>query len=521
MKKNAFFININENILIIFLIIFSLLINQYYGNQGVFPVDSFAHFDSGFRILLGEHPFKDYWIVSGPLLDYIQAGFFYFFGVNWQSYIFHASLFNAILTLSTFFVLRNFNLNIYYSFLYSLLFSVLAYPTSGTPFADHHSAFFSLMGVYSLILGIKLEKKIYWILLPIFLGFAFFSKQVPSTYIIVSIFLVLIFFSLTQKKYYWIKYFLISSIFFISFLIFFAKIQQISFSSFLEQYIFYPQTIKEQRFENLNLTYRGLVDHFKFIYISIIPLTYVNFKKILFNNSYFKEKDFCYFIILFLFTFSLIFHQVITKNQTFIFFLIPILIAFSCIYLSSSNNFMRIALVLICIFAVSKYHLRFNEGRKFHELNYVDFTLSSSASEVDIKLKGLKWITPRYKNNPKDEIKIINEIKLHLQNDKRKKMLITNYSFFSVILNEKLFSPSRWYLLDGTDYPLKENRHFSSYKNLLINLINKNNIETIYTIYPLESSIIRAYFDESCFQEIKISDMLMSYELKNCHEINS
>jgi len=182
---------------------------------------------------------------------------------------------------------------------------------------------------------------------------------------------------------------------------------------------------------------------------------------------------------------------------------------------------MRIALVLICIFAVSKYHLRFNEGRKFHELNYVDFTLSSSASEVDIKLKGLKWITPRYKNNPKDEIKIINEIKLHLQNDKRKKMLITNYSFFSIILNEKLFSPSRWYLLDGTDYPLKENRHFSSYKNLLINLINKNNIETIYTIYPLESSIIRTYFDESCFQEIKISDMLMSYELKNCHEINS
>ena len=176
MKKNAFFININENILIIFLIIFSLLINQYYGNQGVFPVDSFAHFDSGFRILLGEHPFKDYWIVSGPLLDYIQAGFFYFFGVNWQSYIFHASLFNAILTLSTFFVLRNFNLNIYYSFLYSLLFSVLAYPTSGTPFADHHSAFFSLMGVYSLILGIKLEKKNILDFITHFFRICFFFK---------------------------------------------------------------------------------------------------------------------------------------------------------------------------------------------------------------------------------------------------------------------------------------------------------------------------------------------------------
>ena len=209
-----------------------------------------------------------------------------------------------------------------------------------------------------------------------------------------------------------------------------------------------------------------------------------------------------------------------TKNQTFIFFLIPILIAFSCIYLDSFNNFVRITLALICVFAVLKYHLRFNEGRKFHELNYVDFKISSPASEVDIKLKGLKWITPEYKNNSKNEIKLINEIKLHLQNDKRKKMLITNYSFFSVILNEKLFSPSRWYLLDGTDYPLKENRHFTSYKKLLINLINKNNIEAIYTIYPLESSIIRTYFDKSCFQEIKISDMLISHELKSCYEIN-
>ena len=32
-------------------------------------------------ILLDEHPFKDYWIVSGPFLDYFQALFFYLFGV--------------------------------------------------------------------------------------------------------------------------------------------------------------------------------------------------------------------------------------------------------------------------------------------------------------------------------------------------------------------------------------------------------------------------------------------------------
>ena len=44
---------------------------------------------------------------------------------------------------------------------YSILFSLLMYPVVGTPFVDHHSAFFSLLGIYSLILGIKTEKKLY------------------------------------------------------------------------------------------------------------------------------------------------------------------------------------------------------------------------------------------------------------------------------------------------------------------------------------------------------------------------
>ena len=107
---------LKEKIFILVLFLFSLLINQYYGNKGIFPVDSFSHFDTGFRILLGEHPFKDYWIVSGPFVDYLQAIFFYFFGVSWQTYVLHASLINAVVTIATFLVLINFKLNIYHSF---------------------------------------------------------------------------------------------------------------------------------------------------------------------------------------------------------------------------------------------------------------------------------------------------------------------------------------------------------------------------------------------------------------------
>ena len=82
MKINLLFSR--EKLFLVFLFLFSLLINQYYGNRGIFPEDSFAHFDTGFRILLGEYPFKDYWVVSGPFIDYVQAIFFYFFDLLYR-----------------------------------------------------------------------------------------------------------------------------------------------------------------------------------------------------------------------------------------------------------------------------------------------------------------------------------------------------------------------------------------------------------------------------------------------------
>ena len=522
MKNNSFLKK--ENLYIVFLFLFSILINHYYGNKGVFPVDSFAHFDTGFRILLGEHPFKDYWVVSGPLLDYVQALFFYLFGINWQVYVLQASLFNGVISVSTFVVLRNFKLNTLHSFIYSVFFAILAYPVSGTPFVDHHSAFFSLMGIYSLILGIKSEKRIYWILLPVFFGFAFLSKQVPSSYIMIIVVIVLLFFSFTKKKYYWIKYSFLSSFIFILILIAFGLIQKISLTTFLNQYLLYPQTIGGERINNFNFSYNGMVSHFKFIYISAIPLLFINIKKLFFQKNYFKNNNFYYFLILILFSFSLIFHQVLTRNQTFIFFLIPILFAFSHIkinsYKPSLNKFVHATLILICLFSAIKYHIRFNENRKFHELNYVNFELFSDAKKIDSKFKGLKWITPEYKNKSIEEINLINQVKLHLLNDKRTKMLMTNYSFFSVILKEKFYSPSRWYISDGTDVPLKGNKYFINYKNLIVNLIKNNDISIIYTIYPVESSSVYTYLNESCFTEVKISKILTSYEIKNCSDID-
>ena len=75
-------------IYVVFVIIFAFLINWNYSKYGVYPIDSFLHYDSAYRILNGEYPIRDYWIVSGILVDFLQAFFFKIFGVNWYAYIF-------------------------------------------------------------------------------------------------------------------------------------------------------------------------------------------------------------------------------------------------------------------------------------------------------------------------------------------------------------------------------------------------------------------------------------------------
>ena len=158
-----------------FLLIFSISFNQYYGYRGVFPIDSFLFFDSGFRVLNGYFPFKDFWAVTGLTVDIIQALFFKIFGVSWFSYVLHASFLNFLIAFATFYTLYKFELNINFCFLYALLISIIAYPISGTPFPDHHSIIFSLFALFCFILHLKTNLNLYLFLLPIFLVLAFFG----------------------------------------------------------------------------------------------------------------------------------------------------------------------------------------------------------------------------------------------------------------------------------------------------------------------------------------------------------
>ena len=107
---------------VLFLAIFSIVINQYFGYVGILPIDSFLIFNSGFDLLNGYFPFKDYWTIKEPFIDLVQAIFFKIFGVSWFSYVLHASFFNCIITISTFFVLKRFGLSKNYCFFIPCVF---------------------------------------------------------------------------------------------------------------------------------------------------------------------------------------------------------------------------------------------------------------------------------------------------------------------------------------------------------------------------------------------------------------
>ena len=118
---NKKFLN-TQNILLLFVVIFSISINQYYGNRGIFPIESTAFFDTAYRILQGDIPFKDYWLVSGMLIDYIQTIFFWLLGINFQVYILHASLMNCLIAVMTFFFVKEIKLEINIVFFMPLFF---------------------------------------------------------------------------------------------------------------------------------------------------------------------------------------------------------------------------------------------------------------------------------------------------------------------------------------------------------------------------------------------------------------
>ncbi len=525
-NKNKIYFSL-ENLYIFFLFLVSFLVNLYYASRGVFPLDSFLHFDSAYKILNNEIPVRDFWIVHGIFPDYLQAIFFKIFDANWISYILHPSLLNSLISIFTFYILRLLDVNKHLAFFFCIFFGILAYPPSGTPFIDHHSAFFSLFGIYFFILGIKKKRLIYYFLLPFMFGFAFLSKQVPATYIIFVISLLIICFSIVKKNSKFITYSFAGTFSFILLLIGFFKFQGIELKLFLEQYILFPISIGSSRYSKFAPDLFGLLHHFKFILLSLLPLFYFLIFKFKREKDFFKNDDFYICFLIILFSLCLMFHQTLTKNQTFIFFLIPFNIIFGVYFLEQVNiknkNIILLILFFITLFLTIKYHLRFNENRKFHELNNINFENAIPADFIDQRLKGLNWISPNFEE-PLDELKLVKFLVKTIEDDKNNVMLITNYLFFDSVISKKINSPSRTY--DPISFPRKNNKYYDSYRKIFINKLKINKIKNIYIFdgIPIVQEQINRYVvhyvSKNCFDITKITPEIVKLSLKTCKDLN-
>ena len=500
--------------------IFAFSINYHYGFIGIMPGDNTVLYNGGYRVLRGYVPFSDYWLVTGPLLDYLNAFFFSIFGVSWKTYIIHSSFFNLIIALGSYYLFIKLNLSIKYSLFYSSLISILFYPVVGTPFVDHHSTLFLMLAFYMLILGVHVKNYTYFSAIPILICLSFLSKQTPAAYGLLAISLIILCYCLFNIKEInkILLPLIIGSIASICVLTLFFFLTGIKLLNFLEQYIYFSKTIGEYRITNYNFNIFDVIYKYKFInFFNIILFV------ILVNLFFKKKKNIKFIFIIFTslaLSLILIFHQFYTSNQNYIFFIIPFLCAILHTVYSSTflKNYILIISILLCIFSVFKYHLRFNEHRKFNELEKVDLNKAVDAEQISTDLKGLKWITYIYPNNPQKEIDYLKNVIKIISSDKSKKAILTDYQFLSSTMDIYDYSPNQWHH-STVSFPIKGQKYFSSYKNFFINNLKKNEISFIYETTATERSITELIIDKTCFKKERLSEILIKFMLlKNCKD---
>ena len=485
------------------------------------PMDNTVLFNGGYRVLKGYTPFSDYWLVTGPLLDYVNAFFFKIFGISWKTFIIHSSTFNSIIAIASYYFFKKMGLLNLFSFIYSLLISILFYPIVGTPFVDHHSIFFIILAFYSLILAIKTNNTNYYIFKPTVLCLSFFSKQTPAAYGIISIsfLIIMVCFFHKNNRIEILKKAIFGSIIAFSFIFLFFFITKINLNDFMQQYIFFASTIGESRITNYDFNIFNEIIKYKFIFYFVFFLLFI-ITKLKLKNSL-TADDFSIIIICIIFTLILVFHQILSLNQNFIFFLIPFLCGIiHCYYKKILKfNYLLIITFLICIFSTSKYHLRFNEERKFNELEGINLSKAINAKILDKKLKGLKWITYLNPNNPQKELDNLSEVMKIFKKESSKKMLITEYQIIAPILDIYDNSPNQWHH-PSVSFPLKGNKYFNIYKDYFVDKIKKEKINLIFETREDEGLITGLILNKKCYSKERVGKMLIKVELNlNCQEL--
>ena len=169
------------------------------------------------------------------------------------------------------------------------------------------------------------------------------------------------------------------------------------------------------------------------------------------------------------------------------------------------------------------YWTKYIDKRDFVDLSKANLKNAVDAKILDSKLSGLKWLTPIYPNNPKEEISQLLEVIDIIKNDRRNKSIITDYQFISVILSLYDFSPSHVWFINHVVHQKKESKYFKKYKQLFIKQIKENKIKIAYVIKPLWQSdkVFEVALSKNCMKKMRITEILDGYLLQPCEELKN
>ena len=504
-----------EITLVIFLFFFSFLVNFYFGHIGLMPLDDLQNFNSGHRVLKGDFPFRDYYSITGPLLDIWQSYLYKFFGTSWQTFLLHASVLNFFYSLSLYFFIKRELSDQFVALLFGISGGLLMYPTAGNPTVEHSSLILSLIAFLFFITGLK-ERKNLNIFISIFIYcLAFFTKQVPTLYFVFLS--LIIYFSQVFSKINFIdtfKFFVFTLIIFFV-LIFYFFLNGVLIYDIFYQYIIIAFNLGESRFSNLNshIIYENLSKIF-FLFILIIPSIYFLLKK----------REISNFIIITGLVLIIGIYEIHSNNQPITFALLPIfvfLILDSNQKYKSNDNFLKIffhIIIFYCFFRILRFEIYYIFGliiiltylffkkklfitknlifvyflistlfyfekyiktRAWDDLNKEKMSTYLKGENIHDKLKFLKWRTV-YFDNLTDEKNLINSTFNFLKNldSDTNYILISDYQIYNVILDRKDFSPVKYWFSDAT-YPSKNKKLRKKFEDFFKSKIIDNNISLI------------------------------------------
>ena len=499
---------------IIFILIISFFVNFYFGHQGLMPLDDLQNFNSGHRILKGDFPFRDYYSITGPILDIWQSIIYRIFGSNWQSLIIHASLLNCIYSISIFFFLKKLDFNTIDSFFYSICSGLLMFPPAGNPTVEHNSLALSIVSFFILIIGLK-ENKNYLLFIGVFIFLTtFFIKQVPTAYFI--IFYLIIYFSrifspVSKRN---LIILILSSMFAISFYVLFFLSNGVSLKNVIEQYFIFASNLGENRFSNLTYSYfYDKISKIFFLLFLIIPSLYSSVLSKKIHN------------VFFIFGLSLIIsiYEIHSNNQPITFSLIPIFCALFY-YFHSINNpnskiikYILFIMITYCFYRILRYEIlyifvylfilivfffkkkislryfvliylfistlfyfeKYVKIRAWDDLKKNEISQSFKAEIIDDKLKYLKWKTVYFKNSETEKKLIFDTLEyLKSLNSNERYILITDYQIYNLILDKKDFSPVKYWHINAT-YPSKNHKFRKNFEDFFKSKIVDNDVTQI------------------------------------------